>query len=303
MTQRTESRPLAVAPAGTDPRPRVRRLLVLALLLLVVACAGEFTTQSEPLRLLAGRLPAAVIDEPYAENIQAVGGLRPYTFTLDSGSLPPGVTLDGGSLRGTPTVAGTYEFTISVSDANLSSTFEPFTLQVVTPPPTRLTLQPPDTEARGAVTLRARVSDARSLAGARIEITWDPQQFTLVEDSVSAARRDFALFHEASPGLLRVDLAVLADTLDGSAQLFSFALLPNTPPALVAVRFVTEFASRRSGALLFEQQSATEGPGDVGRQEEPADSPNEEPADSPGGESGDEPGDESDPSDADGDGS
>ena len=42
------------------------------------------------------------------------------TFTLDSGSLPPGLTLNTttGTLSGTPTTPGSYTFTISVSDDN-----------------------------------------------------------------------------------------------------------------------------------------------------------------------------------------
>lgn len=271
------------------------RLLSVAALTILVACAGEFTTQSEPLRLLAGRLTDAVLNEPYSESVQAVGGLRPYSFALESGTLPPGIVLDGGSLRGRPTAAGAYEFTISVSDANLSRTFESFTLQVITPPPPRLTLQPPDTEVRGVVTLRARVSDARSLAGLMTEITWDPAQFTLVEDGIVGARQDTVLFDETAPGRARIDLAVLASTIDGSAQVFTLALAPVAPPALLAVRSDTRFASRRGGELLFEHHTATEGPGslaspsasdpdpDPAEQEQEQDAPEQ---DAPGQDSG-----------------
>lgn len=274
-------------------RPLRARLLAVAALTILVACAGEFTTQSEPLRLLADRLPDAVLNEPYSEAVQAVGGLRPYSFALESGTLPPGIVLEGGSLRGRPTAAGAYEFTVSVSDANLSSTFESFTLNVITPPPPRLMLQPPETEVRGVVTLRARVSDARSLAGLMTEITWDPEQFTLVEGGIAGARQDTVLFDETTPGRVRVDLAVLASTIDGSAQVFTLALAPVAPPALLAVRSDTRFASTRGGEVLFEHHTATEGPGslaspsatdpgpDTTEQETPEQDPQEEDAPEP----------------------
>jgi len=252
---------------GTDPAQTGRhgalRWLLVAALLPLAACAGEFTTQSEALRLLAEHLPDALLDEAYSAPIEAVGGLRPYEFALQAGALPPGVKLQGGSLSGTPTTTGSFEFTIAVSDANLSSTFEQYTLRVVTPPPPSLTLQPPATESRGAVTLRARVDAARSLVGLRTRVTWDPTIFSLQEGSVTATRQNMALLHEAGTGVLSVDLAMLNGPLTGGAQLFTFVLTPLEPPALVGVSSVTEFASRRSGVLLFDQQASAEGPGEV----------------------------------------
>jgi Putative Ig domain len=46
------------------------------------------------------------------------GGLAPHTWSLASGSLPAGVTLDAatGALSGTPTQAGTYELALKVAD-------------------------------------------------------------------------------------------------------------------------------------------------------------------------------------------
>jgi len=51
------------------------------------------------------------------------GGSAPYSFRISSGSLPPGLVLNPttGSITGTPSVAGTYDFTLYVSNLYLST--------------------------------------------------------------------------------------------------------------------------------------------------------------------------------------
>jgi hypothetical protein len=50
--------------------------------------------------------------------VSCTGGVKPYTFSVSSGSLPPGLALNSatGAITGTPTTAGTFSFTISVVD-------------------------------------------------------------------------------------------------------------------------------------------------------------------------------------------
>ncbi len=49
----------------------------------------------------------------------ARGGVAPYTFAITSGALPTGLTLNAvGTVTGTPTVAGTFTFTVEVTDSN-----------------------------------------------------------------------------------------------------------------------------------------------------------------------------------------
>ncbi|MBZ5586435.1 MAG: putative Ig domain-containing protein, partial [Acidobacteriia bacterium] len=55
----------------------------------------------------------------YSSAFAVSGGLAPYTFSIISGSLPSGLTLDPATaaVTGTPTTAGTFNFTIEVADA------------------------------------------------------------------------------------------------------------------------------------------------------------------------------------------
>jgi len=63
-------------------------------------------------------LPNGELTVGYDETLTGSGGTGPYTFTL-SGTLPPGLALDGatGNLSGTPAAAGTYPFSIIAADS------------------------------------------------------------------------------------------------------------------------------------------------------------------------------------------
>jgi hypothetical protein len=61
----------------------------------------------------------------------------PTTYTLASGSLPPGLTLsnvsdDIGQLSGTPTAAGTFTFTLTATNA-VGSSNKTFTVSIISP--------------------------------------------------------------------------------------------------------------------------------------------------------------------------
>src|SRR6185436_13822740 len=56
---------------------------------------------------------------PYSSSIGVTGGTAPYTFALNSGSLPNGLSLNPttGLISGTPTAAGPFSFTVKVTDS------------------------------------------------------------------------------------------------------------------------------------------------------------------------------------------
>ena len=60
---------------------------------------------------------AGTVGSSYLQNFFSSGGVGPFTWTVAAGQLPPGVVLTGGHLGGTPTVAGTFTFTIKVTDS------------------------------------------------------------------------------------------------------------------------------------------------------------------------------------------
>lgn len=206
-------------------------------------CTGNVTTPGETLRILGTALPTAYLSEPYTEEVQAVGGLRPYDFKLADGALPPGLELQGGSIRGTPSKTGRYTFTVQVSDANLSTTVQRYTLIVATVPPPTLDFNAPDTQVDHPVTLHVQLDNARKLEGLRTQVRWDAAAFALVPDSVKASRPGLALLQHASAGELQVAVAPLGTRIDGQANLFEFRLEPVAGAAKLNLSAATEYLS------------------------------------------------------------
>ncbi len=222
--------------------------------LLLGGCGSELDTRGETLRVLASSLEPAYLGEEYTATVRVVGGLTPYTLELSKGTLPPGLSLQGATLRGVPTTEGSYTFTVSVSDANLSKTFQDYTVSVQKPPPAQLTFNVPLTDVQRPTVLRGEVDNARGLQAFRTRVTWDPRYFALVPDSVTAANENFAVFYEAGEGELQLDLAVLGGSVSGGRRMFTFTLRPVVVTTL-ALSSETEFL----GETGFAYQTLTEG--------------------------------------------
>jgi hypothetical protein len=87
---------------------------------------------------LVGSLNNGTVGTAYNQTATATGGLPPYKWSLTSGKLPTGLTLNASSgvLAGTPTVAGNYIFSITVTDSEgMPATFtQSYTVSTVVPP-------------------------------------------------------------------------------------------------------------------------------------------------------------------------
>jgi Putative Ig domain len=69
----------------------------------------------------------------YHTNFFASGGVQPYTWSIISGQIPPGLKLAASppaGLSGTPSTAGTYTFTVVVTDSTGTQTTEPGSITI-----------------------------------------------------------------------------------------------------------------------------------------------------------------------------
>ena len=74
---------------------------------------------NQPVAITTSSLPNGFVNLAYSATLTASGGVTPYTWSLASGSLSAGLTLNTntGVITGTPTTLGTSNFTVRVTDA------------------------------------------------------------------------------------------------------------------------------------------------------------------------------------------
>jgi hypothetical protein len=99
----------------------------------IVCSASEVVA----IAILSPTLPEGIRTGGYSGIIEVIGGLGgTYEWTVQSGQLPPGLSLapfgnpSNGVLSGTPTQAGTFTFTVAVRDIIRSSATASFTIEI-----------------------------------------------------------------------------------------------------------------------------------------------------------------------------
>lgn len=135
-----------MAPFRAPDAPVVRRPAIAALLAALLALTGlVMATSAAPasaatdscghtMTFNSAAIHDVVVDEAFTATVWASGGASPYTFSVDGGAPPPGMTFStSGTFSGTPTTLGTYQMSVRATDANgcfLSSGMK--TVRVVT---------------------------------------------------------------------------------------------------------------------------------------------------------------------------
>jgi hypothetical protein len=78
-----------------------------------------WTVTPAPLEVTTTSLPGATLGSAYSATLAATGGTPPYSWSVTSGSLPPGLSLSSsGTISGTPAEAGMYSLTIQAADSS-----------------------------------------------------------------------------------------------------------------------------------------------------------------------------------------
>lgn len=79
-----------------------------------------------------GALSGGTAGSAYSTTLTQTGALGAPNFSVTAGALPPGLTLSAsGTISGTPTATGTFNFTVTVSDASGCSGSQSYSITVV----------------------------------------------------------------------------------------------------------------------------------------------------------------------------
>jgi hypothetical protein len=125
---------------------------------------------------MAGELPARRLGRPIRTDLIAANGTRPYSWTITSGNLPPGATLNAnGSLSGSPTAIGIFRFRLQVTDASAATAQRDFVLRIVDDSAPRpvvniLAPEPGASFGDGKVVVRGTAKSHRGIAEVRYSL-------------------------------------------------------------------------------------------------------------------------------------
>lgn len=87
-----------------------------------------------PLTITTLGLPNAIAGTTYSQTITATGAGAPATFAVTVGALPPGLTLSvTGTLSGTPTTEGLYDFTVTALGAAAQTAQQAYEVTIYPP--------------------------------------------------------------------------------------------------------------------------------------------------------------------------
>jgi hypothetical protein len=127
---------------------------------------------SSQLQIMTSQLSGGAQSVAYMVVLTALGGTTPYTWSRTSGSLPTGLTLSStGQISGTPTVAGSFPFTVQVSDAAAHSLSANLSIIIAAPAPS-LSITAPASGATlsGSVTVSGSASDPVTLNSVQVSV-------------------------------------------------------------------------------------------------------------------------------------
>ena len=111
---------------------------VLICFVLILMAPSGASAKASPLVVVTTSLPSGQVGTAYSATLAATGGTSPYSWSLTSGTLPAGLTLNAatGAISGTPTAAANataLTFTVTDSSSPVQSKSVSLTLTIAGP--------------------------------------------------------------------------------------------------------------------------------------------------------------------------
>ena len=127
----------------------------------------QITVAPAVLMISTSTLPNGQVGATYSITLAATGGATPYRWSLSAGALPSGLTLSSaGVLSGTPAAAGTFSFTVTITDAGTQTASALLQITVASAPLMITTSVLPNGEINAAYVATL------SATGGRAPYTW-----------------------------------------------------------------------------------------------------------------------------------
>lgn len=150
---------------------RISLLIIVVLsAVLLPGCPGNSGHRLSQLELAALVLGDGTVGQIYSNtSLQASGGTTPYSFAISAGALPAGLDLStSGVVSGTPTAAGTSNFTVQVTDSSkpTQTTTQSFSILVNPAPGASITTLSPSSAVAGSGDLVETIAGTGFASGA-----------------------------------------------------------------------------------------------------------------------------------------
>jgi len=96
------------------------------------ALANNWVPPASLLLATSNSLPTGTTGTPYSQGLSATGGTSPYVWSVVSGTLPTGLSLNGstGLISGTPSASGVFTFDARITDVAAASITRTFTIAI-----------------------------------------------------------------------------------------------------------------------------------------------------------------------------
>ena len=162
-------------------------------------------------------------NSPYSQALAAVGGVTPYSWSIASGALPTGLTLDSlGDITGTPTALGTFNFAACVTDSASNTVTGTLAITVISPALTVATAQLPDGN------VGTNYSAMLSATGGTTPYTWSTTWGTL-PPGLNLTSAGVVSGTPTNGGTFSFIVQVADSASTNAQQLFTVAIQNNAP--------------------------------------------------------------------------
>jgi hypothetical protein len=217
-------------------------------------------TTAPPLTIVSASLPAGAVGTAYLQALIATGGTAPYTWSIVSGSLPPGLALSSGTIGGTPAAAGSFNFTAKASDSASRTATVSLSISIAAPSVaaalSSLSCAADSLSSNASTTCTVTLATAAGPGGASVALSANSPLVTL-PSSVAVPSGGISASFAATAGALSSNVTAVITASLGTGSLAAGILLQASagPVAFPAPAALTALAC--TGGALSSSQSTT----------------------------------------------